>query len=77
MEYNQKLVGRHGELYRYSLDRYAAYCHPKTGRKLLRLPETVKVQDGDIEMTVTFPIRLLEQVKRLIRVPVRARVHRD
>ena len=77
LKYNQKVVGRYGEIYKYNDTYLATYSSPRIGRRVLRLPETKKLQQGDVEMTVAFPHSVFIQAMSMLKIPKNARIRRD
>ena len=67
--YLWQIVGRHGDVFLWSPDRLAVSTHKRGGiaRRLLELPCTTVVQDGQDGLTLTFEAQYLDTVADLVR----------
>lgn len=68
--YLWQVVGRHGDVFLWSPDRLAVSTHKRGGiaRRLLELPCTTVVQDGQDGLTLTFEAQYLDTVADLAKL---------
>ncbi len=78
LEYNRKLVGKQGELYKFGDALYGVYTVSKaTAKKISLVRGAVLKQKGDYETTFSVPKSELNELKHLLKIRKDATPQKD